>query len=154
MAGRTGRRFASTGDGAYLGGDKTSGLKFMSVVERLEDRRDPAMPSEDGSAGQSTTGEVASPLDVALNPAPAARTARLRPLLALAPYMARYRGRVTLAFISLTVAAITTLVVPLAVRRMIDFGFTPEGIARINSYFSVMIAVVAVLALEIGRAHV
>jgi ATP-binding cassette subfamily B protein len=147
LAGRAGRRFASTGDGAYLGDDKTSGLKFMSVVERLEDRRDPAMPSEDGSAGQPTTGEVASPLDVALNPAPAARTARLRPLLALAPYMARYRGRVTLAFISLTVAAITTLVVPVAVRRMIDFGFTPEGIARINSYFSVMIAVVGVLAL-------
>ena len=29
---------------------------------------------------------------------------------------------------------------------MIDFGFSPEGIALINSYFSVMIAVVAVLA--------
>ena len=28
----------------------------------------------------------------------------------------------------------------------LDFGFTPEGIAMINSYFSVMIAVVAVLA--------
>ncbi len=119
----------------------------MSAVEGLEDRRDPALSSGDGSAGQSATGEVASPLDVALNPAPAARTARLRPLLALAPYMARYRGRVTLAFIALTVAAITTLVVPVAVRRMIDFGFTPEGIARINSYFSVMIAVVGVLAL-------
>ena len=51
-----------------------------------------------------------------------------------------------LALISLTVAAITTLVVPVAVRRMIDFGFTPKGIAMINSYFSVMIAVVAVLA--------
>ena len=51
-----------------------------------------------------------------------------------------------LAFISLTVAAITTLVVPIAVRRMIDFGFSPEGIALINSYFSVMIAMVAVLA--------
>jgi ATP-binding cassette subfamily B protein len=45
------------------------------------------------------------------------------------------------------VAAITTLLVPVAVRRMIDFGFTPRGIALINSYFSVMIAVVAVLAL-------
>ena len=53
----------------------------------------------------------------------------------------------SLAFVALTVAALTTLVVPLAVRRMIDFGFTPEGIALINSYFSVMIAVVAVLAL-------
>jgi ATP-binding cassette subfamily B protein len=126
---------------------KTNGLKFMSAVERLEDRRDPAMPSGDGLAGPSATGEGASSLDTALNPSPAARTAKLRPLLALAPYMARYRGRVTLAFISLTVAAITTLVVPVAVRRMIDFGFTPEGIARINSYFSVMIAVVGVLAL-------
>ena len=77
---------------------------------------------------------------------PAKRRARLRPLLALAPYVARYRGRALLALIALTVAAITTLVVPVAVRRMIDFGFTPEGIALINSYFSVMIAVVAVLA--------
>ena len=72
--------------------------------------------------------------------------AKLKPLLALAPYVARYRGRAILAVISLTVAAVTTLVVPIAIRRMIDFGFTPEGIAMINSYFSVMIAVVAVLA--------
>ena len=109
------------------------------------------MPSGDGLAG-----DAASPLDTALNSPPAVRGARLRPLLALAPYVARYRGRVTLALVSLTVAAVTTLLVPVAVRRMIDFGFTPEGIARINSYFSVMIAVVGVLALasEIGRAHV
>jgi ATP-binding cassette, subfamily B, bacterial len=73
--------------------------------------------------------------------------ARLRPLLALAPYVARYRGRAALALVALTIAALTTLLVPVAVRRMIDFGFTPEGIRLINSYFSVMIAVVAVLAL-------
>jgi ATP-binding cassette subfamily B protein len=72
--------------------------------------------------------------------------ARLRPLLALSPYVARYRGRAVLALIALTIAALTTLLVPVAVRRMIDFGFTPQGIALINSYFSVMIAVVAVLA--------
>jgi ATP-binding cassette subfamily B protein len=72
--------------------------------------------------------------------------ARLRPLLALLPYVARYRGRALLALVALIVAALTTLVVPVAVRRMIDFGFTADGIAMINSYFSVMIAVVAVLA--------
>src|SRR5580700_7434090 len=116
----------------------------MSAVERLEDRDEQAA-SEGGAAAEP--GVVASPLDAALNSSPAVRTARLRPLLALAPYMARYRGRVTLAFISLTVAAMTTLLVPVAVRRMIDFGFTPRGIALINSYFSVMIAVVGVLAL-------
>ena len=85
-------------------------------------------------------------IETQLTQSPAKTGARLRPLLALAPYVARYRGRAVLAFISLTVAAITTLVVPIAVRRMIDFGFSPEGIALINSYFSVMIAIVAVLA--------
>ena len=72
--------------------------------------------------------------------------AKLRPLLGLLPYVARYRGRATLALVALVVAALTTLVVPVAVRRMIDFGFSAEGIAMINSYFSLMIAVVALLA--------
>ena len=76
----------------------------------------------------------------------AARPARLRPLLKLAPYVMRYRGRALAALVALVVAAVTTLLVPLAVRRMIDFGFSPEGIAMINSYFSVMLAIVAVLA--------
>lgn len=74
------------------------------------------------------------------------RGVKLRPLLALAPYVARYRGQAFAALVALIVASAATLVVPLAVRRMIDFGFSPEGIALINSYFAVMIAVVAVLA--------
>ena len=93
-----------------------------------------------------TSSDEASPPSKRPDASPAKRSARLRPLLALAPYVARYRGRAALALVALTIAAITTLVVPVAVRRMIDFGFTAEGIALINSYFSVMIAVVAVLA--------
>src|SRR3984885_1905386 len=112
----------------------------MSAVERLEDRGGETPPRE-----QQPPSEPPS-IEAVLTLSPAKSSARLRPLLALAPYVARYRGRALLAFISLTVAAITTLVVPVAVRRMIDFGFTPKGIALINSYFSVMIAVVAVLA--------
>src|ERR1700681_4088517 len=118
----------------------------MSAVERLEDRRDEAAPGRDVATERTSSIETASSIEAALTLEPAKRSARLRPLLALAPYVARYRGRAALALISLTIAAITTLVVPVAVRRMIDFGFTPEGIAMINSYFSVMIAVVAVLA--------
>jgi len=118
----------------------------MSAVERLEDRRDQPAPAKD-LASDTQAVATASAIEEALTTSPAKRSARLRPLLALAPYVARYRGRVTLAFIALTIAAVTTLIVPLAVRRMIDFGFTPEGIAKINSYFSVMIAVVAVLAI-------
>jgi ATP-binding cassette, subfamily B, bacterial len=122
----------------------------MSAVERLEDRRDGTTPQRDAAASEisavDTALEAESVIEAALTPAPAKSSARLRPLLALAPYVARYRGRAFLALISLTVAAITTLLVPVAARRMIDFGFTPESIAKINSYFSVMIAVVVVLA--------
>ena len=85
-------------------------------------------------------------IEAQLEQSPAAGSARLRPLLALAPYVARYRGRAFVALIALTVAAVTTLVVPIAVRRVVDFGLTPEGIAMINSYFGVMVALVAVLA--------
>jgi ATP-binding cassette subfamily B protein len=46
----------------------------------------------------------------------------------------------------LVVAALATLAVPLAVRRMIDFGFSDERIGLIDRYFAVMIAVAAVLA--------
>jgi ATP-binding cassette subfamily B protein len=112
----------------------------MSAVERLEDRRGETPPRRDAEPSEASA--IEAPLT-----GPVKRTARLRPLWALAPYVARYRGRAFLALIALTVAAITTLVVPVAVRRMIDFGFSPEGIAMINKYFSVMIAVVAVLAL-------
>src|SRR5436305_12610172 len=111
----------------------------MSAAEQREDARVKAGLSEHPRA-------ELSPIEAQLTQTPAAGRAKLRPLLALAPYVARYRGRAVLALIALIIAAITTLLVPVAVRRMIDFGFTPRGIAMINSYFIVMIAVVAVLA--------
>ena len=86
--------------------------------------------------------------------APAAkRKMNLRPLASLVPYVKRYRWRALAALGALTLAALTTLVVPIAVRRMIDFGFTARGVALINSYFLVMIAVAAVLALASGLRY-
>ena len=72
---------------------------------------------------------------------------RLEPLRLLVPYVERYRGWVILALIALLVASLATLAVPIAVRRMIDFGFDERGADLINRYFSVLIAVAAVLAL-------
>jgi ATP-binding cassette subfamily B protein len=120
----------------------------MSAIERLDDPRGdaPLPPSKPTPAEPSL-------IEVQLTQSPAEGRAKLRPLLALAPYVARYRGRAFLALIALTIAAITTLIVPVAVRRMVDFGFSPEGIAMINSYFSVMIAVVAVLAGASAARH-
>ncbi len=76
-----------------------------------------------------------------------AASRRLKPLALLLPYVGRYRGRALAALAALTVAALATLAVPLAVRRMIDVGFSAENTSLIDNYFTVMIAVVAVLAL-------
>jgi ATP-binding cassette subfamily B protein len=76
------------------------------------------------------------------------RKLKIKPLARLFPYIGRYRGRALAALLALVVAALTTLLVPIAVRRMIDFGFTAKAVALIDSYFMVMIAVVAVLALS------
>src|SRR3954452_21015788 len=95
----------------------------MSAAEQLEIARANAA----GLRGSLPAEPL--PIETLLTQTPRAGRAKLRPLLALAPYVARYRGRAFLAFIALTVAALTTLIVPIAVRRMIDVGFSPEGIA-------------------------
>ena len=96
-----------------------------------------------GSGGR---GIEPSPRAQAASEAQPSRSIKIEPLKELLPYIMRYRGRVIAAFIALVVAALTTLVVPIAVRRMVDFGFSAEGVELIDSYFAVMIAVAAVLA--------
>ena len=70
--------------------------------------------------------------------------ASLKPLL---PFVLSYKGRIAAAFVALVVASSATLVIPVAVRRVIDFGFSDERTGMIDTYFGVMILVVAVLAL-------
>ncbi len=119
----------------------------MSAVERVEDPGLPSALAREVAAvkGVSVPATGPSPGEPERSPKKS-RGVKLRPLMALAPYVARYRGQALAALVALIIASAATLVVPLAVRRMIDFGFSPEGIALINSYFMVMIAVVAVLA--------
>src|SRR5215813_6757086 len=88
-------------------------------------------------------------LDIAGATAPGERRKlTLKPLARLVPYIVRYRGRAFAALAALIVAASTTLIVPVAVRRMIDFGFSDRAVQLIDSYFAVMILVVAVLAVS------
>ena len=94
-----------------------------------------------GRVGQ--TGAAAEPAASAASPE---RRIKLRPLTSLLPYIGRYRWRALSALGALVVAALTTLIVPVAIRRVIDFGFTAKGVALIDSYFLVMIGVAAVLA--------
>ena len=98
---------------------------------------------------RDATREVATAADTPQRAAVSERqqSRRLRPLLSLMPYIARYRRHALAALAALLIAAVTTLIVPIAVRRMIDFGFSRESASLIDSYFAVMIAIVAVLAL-------
>jgi ATP-binding cassette subfamily B protein len=98
-----------------------------------------------GSVPAKAAGEVSSPAPASA--AAPARKPKLKPLRLLVPFAMRYRGRAAAAFVALLTASIATLVVPVAVRRMIDFGFSEERIGLIDQYFGVMIAVVAVLAI-------
>jgi ATP-binding cassette subfamily B protein len=81
-----------------------------------------------------------------VEPPAATRRRSLRPLFAMMPFIARYRMRALGALLALLVASLATLAVPIAVRRMIDFGFSEERIGLIDQYFTVLIAVAAVLA--------
>src|SRR5262245_10618205 len=71
----------------------------------------------------------------------------IRPLRRLTPYLKRYRGMVTGAIIALAMAAITSLALPLAVRRVIDHGFSQSDRGFIDSYFAVILVMAIVLAL-------
>jgi ATP-binding cassette subfamily B protein len=71
----------------------------------------------------------------------------LRPLLRLLPFVLKYRVRLAAAIIALVVAAGTTLVIPVAVRRMIDHGFSAENGTLIHQYFGMLMGVALLLAL-------
>ncbi|MCB1419016.1 MAG: ABC transporter, partial [Notoacmeibacter sp.] len=75
------------------------------------------------------------------------RRRSLRPLARLMPYLGRYKALVAGALVSLVLAAATTLTLPMAVRRMIDHGFSDGDSDFISQYFSMLIVIAAVMAL-------
>jgi ATP-binding cassette subfamily B protein len=74
------------------------------------------------------------------------RESTLRPLAHLVPYILRYRKLAIGALVFLMLAAVTTLILPTAVRRMIDHGFVRADAAFINTYFLMLLALAVVLA--------
>ena len=82
--------------------------------------------------------------------APRAPLAALKPVL---PYAFTHKGRIAAALIALVIASAATLVVPVAVRRMIDFGFSDANAGMIRVYFIGMLVVVAALAIASGARY-
>jgi ATP-binding cassette subfamily B protein len=70
------------------------------------------------------------------------KSRNLRPLRALAPFLRPHRGMIAAAGVALVLAAAATLTMPVAVRGVIDHGFSDEDAERIGRYFMALIAVV------------
>ena len=72
----------------------------------------------------------------------------LRPLANLFPYLMNYKMRVVAALAFLVLAAATTPTLPLAVRRMLDSGFTNADSQLIGQYFLALIGIAGLLAIS------
>lgn len=70
----------------------------------------------------------------------------LRPLRGLLPFLGSYKPQVLIALLALLTASAATLIIPIAVRRVLDHGFTGENAGLVDQYFAVMLAVVCLLA--------
>jgi ATP-binding cassette subfamily B protein len=70
----------------------------------------------------------------------------LKPLRALLPFLAPYRGRMIIAFLALLVAAAAMLALPQALKNVIDKGFSAANAAAIDKYFLLLLVAAAVFA--------
>ena len=76
--------------------------------------------------------------------------AKLAPLARLGHFLRPYQVRLILAFIALTIAAAASLVLPVAVRQMIDLGFSRANSAHIDRYFLLLFVVAVVLGVFVA----
>jgi ATP-binding cassette, subfamily B, bacterial len=77
-----------------------------------------------------------------------ASSKRVGALQGLVPFLAPYRGMTVLALLALVVTAGMSLMLPLAVRRVVD-GFN-EDVARLDQYFGAALGIAALLAIGTG----
>ena len=74
-------------------------------------------------------------------------TKDLRPLKDALPFLTRYRFRLFLAITFLLIAAVAALAMPVALRAVIDYGFSNGEIALIDKYFFNLLALAIVFAI-------
>ena len=75
------------------------------------------------------------------------KASSLKPLKLALPFMRPYLGRLILAFVFLTLASITMLAMPVAIRYVIDYGFSSDSIGDIDTYFMALFCLAILFAL-------
>ncbi len=78
-----------------------------------------------------------------------AKSRQVGALRGLAPFIRPYRGMVAMAGVALVATASVSLILPLAVRRVID-GFGVERAALLDQYFGAAMVIAVILALGTG----
>ncbi len=71
----------------------------------------------------------------------------LRPLRMLLPFIAPYKWTLALAMVALLISSAALLAMPMAVRNVIDHGFSVEDAQNVNRYFGVLMIFAAVIGL-------
>ena len=70
----------------------------------------------------------------------------LKPLRALLPFLAPYRGRMAWALAALAIAAAAMLALPQALKNVIDEGLSAANASAIDRYFGWLLLAAAVFA--------
>ena len=78
-----------------------------------------------------------------------AKSKTIGPLRGLAPFMTPYRSWIIAALAALTATAALSLILPMAVRRIVD-GFSVEDASQMDAYFGAAVGVAALLAIFTG----
>ncbi len=79
----------------------------------------------------------------------------------LSPFLYPYRGRIALAFVLLCLGSATILLMPLAFRNLIDYGFgqrentsgSPLGALSMNGHFAVLFALASLWAVTVAARY-
>jgi ATP-binding cassette subfamily B protein len=100
--------------------------------------------------GSSATASSKAPVEPPGGVEGAGRLRSIQPLIALKPYLIRHKGMLIAGLLALVLSAVAMLSVPLAVRRMIDHGFSAENAGFIDQYFAMMVLIGGILALSIA----
>ena len=80
------------------------------------------------------------------------RSKRVSALRGLLPFILPYRGMVALALVALVVTASVSLMLPMAVRRVVD-GFSGDSTVLLDQYFGAALAIAAVMAMGSGLRY-
>ncbi|TDL74842.1 ATP-binding cassette domain-containing protein [Palleronia sediminis] len=81
-----------------------------------------------------------------------AKSREIGALKALWPFLARYRGMLFASLAALVLTAAVSLVLPLAVRRVVD-GFETSAEALLDSYFLAALGIASLMALGTGLRY-